>query len=80
MYERKSSELHGLDFRGSDSHGADESARPFTRGLFHEASESSSSLHEVAAAAIATFKSSHTVPVQQRLRPSERPYSMQEAR
>ena len=76
----KSFELHGLEFHGSESHGTDENVRPFSRDLFHEASGSSSSLHEIAAAAIATFKSSHSVPVQQRSRPSERPLSMAEAR
>jgi hypothetical protein len=78
--EPKSFELHGLEFRGADFSGSEENARPFTRDLFHEANESSSVLHEVAAAAIASFKSSHALPVQQRSRPSERPFSMQEAR
>jgi hypothetical protein len=81
--EPKSFELHGLQFRGADSHGPEEGARPFTHDLFHEAreaNESSSVFHEVAAAAIATFKSSHNVPIQQRSRPSERPFLMQEAR
>ena len=78
--ESKSFELRGLEFRNPDSHAQDDSARPFTRGLFHEASASSSALHDVAAAAIATFKSSRNVPVQQRSRPSERPYSMQDSR
>ena len=36
--------------------------------------------YDVAAAAIATFKSSRINPVQQRSRPSERPYSMQDSR
>lgn len=76
--ESKSFELHGLEFRGADSAGADfrghdDNARPFTRDLFHEANGSASMLHEVAAAAIATFKSSRTVPAQQRSRLSERP-------
>jgi hypothetical protein len=78
--ESKSFELRGLQFRNPDSHAPDDSARPFTRDLFHEASASSSVLHDVAAAAIATFKSSHNSPIQQRSRPSERPYSMQESR
>ena len=78
--ESKSFELQGLQFRSPVPHAADDSARPFTRDLFHEASASSSVLHDVAAAAIATFKSSHNPPVQQRSRPSERLYSMAESR
>lgn len=78
--EPRSFELHGLAFHGADVHGSEDNARPFTRELFHEANESSSALHEMAAAAIATFKSSHTAPMQQRSRPSERPFSMQETR
>ncbi len=78
--ESKSFELHGLQFRNPEFHPRDDSARPFTRDLFHEASASSSVLHDVAAAAIATFKSSRNSPVQQRSRPSERPYPMQDSR
>ena len=78
----KSFELHGVEFRGAEFHSPEENVRPFTHDLFHEAHEanpSSSVFHEVAAAAIATFKSSHSAPIQQRSRPSERPFSMQEA-
>lgn len=71
--ESKSFELHGLEARDQDFHNPDDAARPFTRDLFHEANGSSSMLHDVTAAAIATFKSSRNVPVQQRLRPSDRP-------
>ena len=80
--EPKSFELRGLQFRGAEAHGPEEGPRPFTHDLFHEAhgaNESSAVFHEVAAAAIATFKSSHSAPIQQRSRPSERPFSMQEA-
>lgn len=83
--EPKSFELHGVEFRGAEFRSSEENARPFTRDLFHDAhearesNESSSVFHEVAAAAIATFKSSHSAPIQQRSRPSERPFSMQEA-
>jgi hypothetical protein len=71
--ELKSFELRGLQFRNPELRPQDDGARPFTRDLFHEASASQSVLHDVAAAAIATFKSSRNAPVQQRSRPSERP-------
>jgi hypothetical protein len=80
--EPKSFELHGMEFRGAEVHSSEENARLFTHDLFHEAhgaNESSSVFHEVAAAAIATFKSSHSAPIQQRSRPGERPFAMQEA-
>ena len=78
--EPKTFALRGLEFRDPVSPAQDDGARPFTRGLFHEASGSASLLHDVTAAAIATFKSPRPLLPQQRSRLSERPYPMQETR
>lgn len=63
----------GASVPGSETH-------LFSRDVFRETSESSSLLHEVAAAAIQTFKSGHSFPLQQRSRLSDPPASMREPR
>ena len=84
--ESKGFALRGLEFRDARSQGSDAAGAPglhlfsHDRDVFHEVGESSSMLHELAATAIATFKSSHGVPVQQRSRLSEPLSSMREPR
>ena len=84
--EPKGFASRGLEFRDARLQGSEGSSMPGSRlfshdhEVFHEASESSSMLHELAATAIATFKSSRGAPVQQRSRLSEPLPSMREAR
>ena len=84
--EPKGFALRGLEFRDARSQGPEGASAPGWRlfshdhDVFHEASESPSMLHDLAATAIATFKSSRGAPVQQRSRLSEPLPSMREAR
>lgn len=75
-----SGEPNAFALRGPGVPVRGDGARPFTGELFREGSGSTSLLHDVASAAIATFKSSRSLSPQQRSRPRERPYAIQESR